>query len=478
MFPDAIPFFAVYAGCVRRTLLLAAAALLTIVSCSSDEKSSDNSSDNSSGSGDLVITGPAVVDLTTIAPSATAEPETTISEDSVDDSVPATDSTAGAETDTTDTTDSTPPTDETSATTDPAPVATFAPYESEIYGDAANWICRGDTDDICDETYPLTLVAGDGELTTVPYEVAEAPAADCFYVYPTVSGDPSMNSDLIPDNEIFTTQQQAARFNQQCTVYAPVYRSVTSGGLTGALSGDQAGDFATSWRMAYEDVRDAWRYYLANLNEGRPVVILAHSQGSFHVVTLLREEIDPSPQQRDLILSAIIAGTSFQVAKGLDVGGDTQNMPLCRTSGQTGCVITFQTYRDEVPPTPGALFGRPSPDTDSACVNPAALDGGPAVLKGAYPAGDWVFADTSEAPEISTTHTDVPGLVTGECKTTAEGYNFLAITIDADPTDERADNIPGDGAPNWGLHTVDMTIAQENLMDVVAAQIASFSADG
>ena len=441
-------------------MLIAAAGALLIVGCSSD---SDDPT--SSERGGLEINGPAQVDMTTIAD----VPLAGSTENSTD--IPPDSSSAG----TTDTTDADPTTTTAAAattTTATAPPATFAPHDSEIYGDPANWICRADTTDVCDEAYPVTEVAADLTLSDEPSTPAVDPPIDCFYVYPTVSGDPSMNSDLVADNEIGTTQVQAARFNQVCTVFAPIYRSVTVTGLFGALDGGDT-DFATGWRMAYEDVLDAWRFYLANLNQGRPVVILAHSQGSFHVTTLLREEIDPSPAQRNLLVSAIFPGTSFQVAPGAVVGGDTQNLPLCTSEGEFGCLITFQTYRASAPPTPGALFGQPAPGTESACVNPGNLAGGPAVLDASLTAGDWLFADPARRVETQP-RVGVPGLIVGECATTPEGYNYLSITVDADPSDPRADDIPGDGSPNWGLHGIDMNIAQDTLIDVVRSQSAAY----
>ncbi len=343
------------------------------------------------------------------------------------------------------------------------------PYVSEIYSDATNWICRGDVADTCDETAPLTEVAADGTLTVEPYEIAVDPPIDCFYVYPTVSDDTTYNSDLVPGSETGVTKLQAGPFNQVCAVFAPVYRSVTTSGLFGSTPGN----FAEGWDMAYRDVLDAWRHYIANYNQGRPVVILAHSQGSFHVVRLLREEIDPKPEQRALIASAIIAGTSFQVAPGQDVGGDTQNMPLCRAVGQVGCVITFQTYRDSVPPLPGALFGAPQGATASACVNPAALAGGPGFLDAAAPTAPWALTDPDAAAAITTPFLGFPGLITGECKV-KDGYSYLAISVNGDPSDPRADDIPGDGAPNWGLHSLDLSLTQETLIDLVRDQASAF----
>ena len=364
-----------------------------------------------------------------------------------------------------------------------APAQT-APYTSAIYADHTHWICRGDTpNDVCHTAYPITEVAADGTLTVNPSPVAADPSVDCFYIYPTSSNDAGINSDLIADSEIRTTIAQAARFNQVCRVFVPVYRSVTLSALNRSLgtgladglagSGSGLGDFARGWTLAYGDVLDAWRHYLANDNHGRPVVILAHSQGSFHAVRLLREEVDPQPEQRKLILSAMLAGTSFRVAPGSDVGGDTQRMPLCRANDQIGCVITFQTYRDREPPQPGALFGAPSATADSACTNPAALAGGPGVLDVAAPSGAWVFATPSSAPPITTSFVGVPGLIIGECKV-SQRYHYLAITVNADPGDPRADDLPPGDIPNWGLHGLDLSLTQESLISLVRTETAAF----
>jgi hypothetical protein len=148
-------------------------------------------------------------------------------------------------------------------------------------------------------------------------------------------------------------------------------------------------------------------------------------------------------------------------------------MPLCSSVGQVGCVITFQTYRDSVPPTSGAFFGAPQGSTASACVNPAALAGGPGLLDAAAPTGAWVLTDPAAAAAITTPFISVPGLITGECKV-KDGYSYLAITVNADPSDARADDIPGDGAENWGLHSVDISITQESLIDLVRSQSTAF----
>ena len=79
----------------------------------------------------------------------------------------------------------------------------------------------------------------------------------------------------------------------------------------------------------YDDVRDAWRYYLEHDNRGRGVVLVGHSQGSFILTELIRQEIDGKPVQSRLV-SAILLGATFAVPRGKDVGGSFQHIPLCR----------------------------------------------------------------------------------------------------------------------------------------------------
>ena len=121
----------------------------------------------------------------------------------------------------------------------------------------------------------------------------------------------------------------------------------------------------------------------------------------------------------------------------------------------------------------GALSGAPQASTESACVNPAALSGGPGLLEAAAPVGPWVFTDPAAGAAITTPLIGLPGLITGECKV-KDGYSYLAITVNADPADPRADDIPGDGSPNWGLHTVDLSITQESLIDLVRSQASAY----
>ena len=108
--------------------------------------------------------------------------------------------------------------------------------------------------------------------------------------------------------------------------------------------------------VGYNDVLDAWNHYLKHDNNGRGVVLIGHSQGSGVLTQLIRNEIDGKPIQ-SRIVSALLLGTNVAVPKGKDVGGAFKNLPLCRAADQTGCVITYVSFRSTIPPPDGSGSG-------------------------------------------------------------------------------------------------------------------------
>ena len=186
----------------------------------------------------------------------------------------------------------------------PAPPAAAAAPKPD-YADPKAWLCRPGAHDACDIDETTTVIAANGTLTKETWKADPNAPIDCFYVYPTVSTDPGQNSDMNPDAaEINVIKQQFARFASKCRPYAPMYRQITLVGLRKALAAPGA---ALNWGegIQYDDVRDAWNYYLKNDNKGRGVVLVAHSQGSFILIDLIKREIDGKPIQSKLVLSLI-----------------------------------------------------------------------------------------------------------------------------------------------------------------------------
>jgi hypothetical protein len=362
---------------------------------------------------------------------------------------------------------------------------TYGGYSSELYADDANWLCKpGKADDVCSRDLTATVVNADGTTQVEEHQAAEDPPVDCFYVYPTTSNDATPNSDLqvAEEQEIHTVYIQAARLTSTCRVFAPVYRQLTIPQIFADQAGEGAPGTSPVWQSAYDDVLDAFKHFIANESQGRPFVLVGHSQGAEHLRHLIADEIDNQPALRDRLVSALLLGWPVEVPEGGVVGGAFQNIPLCQAAGQTGCVVNYSSFRSTDPPTAEtAEFGRPFGGAPGrvGCVNPASPAGGAAPLHPYFmveqPMGAILgapsqpFSDPTMAAEVTTPFVTYPDLITGECVT--EGpFTYLKLTVHADPDDPRTDDITGDLSPEWGMHLVDANVAMGDIVAMVGDQ--------
>lgn len=161
------------------------------------------------------------------------------------------------------------------------------------YSDPAHWICRPGRADACAVDLDATIIAQDGSMTREAFHADPDAPIDCFYVYPTVSHEPTGNADFAIDRDLTrAVVQQFARFGARCRLFAPVYRRITLPGMRSQFAGKP---MPMSQELPYDDVLAAWRSYLANDNHGRGFVLVGHSQGTGVLSRLVREEIDGKP---------------------------------------------------------------------------------------------------------------------------------------------------------------------------------------
>jgi hypothetical protein len=354
-----------------------------------------------------------------------------------------------------------------------AGAATTAPD----YSNPSSWLCLPGRNDICSIPLKTTALNPNGYGSTGQSPVAKDSGIDCFYVYPTVSRDQGMNSDLSPGEEKAVAEVQFARFAGACRTFAPVYRSMTVGLITAVAAG---ADFKAPFATAYGDVRAAWKEYLTRYNKGRPFVLIGHSQGSWMLQTLIAGEIEGKPIARQMKL-AIIPGFNVLVPQGKLVGGTFKSTPICSRPGQTGCVMTWVSYREKNAPPPGAVFGyADKPGMTVACTNPARpgatgwvpLDSYWYALSRQPVPGGPITWSTEGAPPSPFLRTE--GLVSGRCINQGP-RGYLSIRTNADPSDKRTDRIGGEvGAlgffiPGWGMHLADMSAPQGDLIREVEA---------
>ncbi|CAN0217066.1 unnamed protein product, partial [Chrysoparadoxa australica] len=237
---------------------------------------------------------------------------------------------------------------------------------------------------------------------------------------------------------------QFARFSEVCRPFAPLYRQVTIPALRAAMAGEL--DTMAAGVLAYGDVRDAWRHYMAHDNDGRGVILVGHSQGARMLKTLIAQEIETGPTV-DRIIGAYLIGYNVLVPEGETVGGDFSVMPVCASGDEAGCVLSYVSFRDDVPPPAATRFGRTAMDGMAvACVNPAAPGSSEPAILDSY-LSNLAEAYGQQADEgtamIDERFMKLPGFLTGQC-VDEDGAQYLSVTVNADPEDARTDLLVGD----------------------------------
>ena len=200
------------------------------------------------------------------------------------------------------------------------------------YGKIEYWAAHPEKNDPSD-TVPLPLMSNRREKT-----------ADVFFLHPTtLLGIREMgnnNAKIDDANLNYKTDYspiiyQASAFNESARVYAPRYRQAHIGMYS---EKDSATKYA-AFNLAYEDVKNAFVYYLKNENGGRPIIIASHSQGTTHATRLLKEFFDGKALSNQLVCAYLI---------GMGVRKDSyEKIPICADSTKTGCFVSWRTFRQD-----------------------------------------------------------------------------------------------------------------------------------
>lgn len=167
--------------------------------------------------------------------------------------------------------------------------------------------------------------------------------ADVFYVYPTLN---TANSDKrwnVPLDDQKQRQKvletalpfQGSAFVEAGRFFSPFYRSAH---LRSYYVSDPKGKEALEF--AYADVRAAFLYYLEHYNNGRPIILAGHSQGSTHCGLLLQEFFDGKALQNQLIV-AYLPGVGI-------LPTDLKNIPLLTSPEETGGYLVWNTFKKRI----------------------------------------------------------------------------------------------------------------------------------
>lgn len=170
---------------------------------------------------------------------------------------------------------------------------------------------------------------------------------DVFFIHPTTYTELSMSTGWNADinNESINKKTdngsilyQASVFNQHCRIFAPRYRQANLKAFftTNKVESEKA------FAVAYEDVKAAFEYYLIHYNNGRPIIIASHSQGTLHAGRLLKEYFENKPMLNKLVCAYII---------GLPVFTNYfKELQPCKDPTATGCFVSWRTFKEDYIP--------------------------------------------------------------------------------------------------------------------------------
>ena len=175
----------------------------------------------------------------------------------------------------------------------------------------------------------------------VPFE--ERPAA-AFFLHPTTFGSsetyvqPMDHEETNRDTDLGTISIQATAFNKCCAVYAPRYRQ-------SSLPYPEEGVGEKIFEIGYSDVRNAFLYFLDEIGDTKPFVLASHSQGSFHMLRLVIDEISGT-ELRDRLIAVYAIGHSLPE----EIINNMPDINICESSLALGCFITWDSYRGDREP--------------------------------------------------------------------------------------------------------------------------------
>jgi hypothetical protein len=204
------------------------------------------------------------------------------------------------------------------------------------------------------------------------YLPAPKPLAAVFFITPTAYlgrdrwnmpfGDSATNTRLA-----LYLQGQASTLNGVGAIWAPRYRQAAFGAFL-----KDSPDARRAIDLAYADVVRGWEAFVA-ANPDRPIILAAHSQGSLHLLRLMKDRLAGTNVLKRVVV-AYIVGWPISIEADLPALG----LPACDAAGQTGCILSWQSFAEPAEPKAiraafdvlPSLTGLPRAGTRILCSNP------------------------------------------------------------------------------------------------------------
>ncbi len=128
-------------------------------------------------------------------------------------------------------------------------------------------------------------------------------------------------------------QYQASIFNGTGRVFAPRYRQAH---LHAFYTKKDTSAARAALALAYTDTKAAFEYYLKHWNNGRPFILVGHSQGALHTMHLIQDMVEGKPLESQLVAAYLV---------GWPVRDDYyKTFKPCQNPEQTDCFCSWRTW--------------------------------------------------------------------------------------------------------------------------------------
>ena len=164
-------------------------------------------------------------------------------------------------------------------------------------------------------------------------------SVDLFLVCPTVDMGENGNRNMSLDDEetkasfVGALNMERGIYEETCTIYAPFYRQMTF-----PLYAERIAEDDEALSIAYEDIEEAFLWFLEHTDEDRPFILAGFSQGAQLVLLLLEEHFD-EPELQERLVAAYCIGWKITA----DDLKEYPHLRMAEREDDTGVIVSFNT---------------------------------------------------------------------------------------------------------------------------------------
>ena len=184
---------------------------------------------------------------------------------------------------------------------------------------------------------------------------------DVFYAIPTIFAQKKYpyldwRVKYLRKKAEIIAHQQVGPFVEDTRIYAPFYRQCEISRALNEIGKKR--EEQHFMHCGYQDIRDAFAYYLKHHNKGRPFILVGHSQGAYVLLDLMKE-VMKDPAIREKLVAAYLFGYP-RMPKSFP---DAPYLKLAERADDVGVIIT---WNSEAPGVKDSIFTGPG----TYCINP------------------------------------------------------------------------------------------------------------